>query len=93
MTTNYQKHFGDPARAARTLFEIFGKVADAVNLSDECCDFCDLFSPCGECPFENMCASEEGIAAFLGNEAVPFMEACNAVMEGYPNAMRMLEES
>lgn len=69
METRYQRLFGDPERAARTLFAITDKVSDAVNMSDECLDFCDVFRSCGKCPFDGMCASEERTLEWLGSEA------------------------
>ena len=71
MTTNYQRLFGDPERAARTLFAITEKIADDVNGSDECCDFCDLYrSSCNDCPFKGMCLSEPDTLEWLKREAV-----------------------
>lgn len=69
MATNYQRLFGDPERAARTLFAIAEKVTDAVNMSDECLDFCDVFVSCGNCPFDGMCASKERTLEYLNSEA------------------------
>ena len=68
MATNYQRLFGDPDRAARTLFAITEKVSDAVNMSDECLDFCDLFRNCRDCPFDGMCTSEERTLEWLLSE-------------------------
>lgn len=69
MATNYQRLFGDPERAARTLFAIAEKVYDTVNMNDECLDFCDVFVSCGNCPFDGMCASEERTLEYLNSEA------------------------
>lgn len=69
MATNYQRLFGDPERAAATLFAIAEKVSDTVNMSDECLDFCDVFVSCGNCPFDGMCASEERTLEYLNSEA------------------------
>jgi hypothetical protein len=69
MQTNYQRLFGDPERAARTLFAIAEKVADAVNMDDECLDFCDIFRSCDNCPLYGMCASEERTLEWLESEA------------------------
>lgn len=69
MATNYQNLFGDPERAARTLFAIVEKVTDTVNMSDECLDFCDVFVSCGNCPLDGMCASEERTLEYLNSEA------------------------
>ena len=69
MQTNYQRLFGDPGRAARTLFAIAEKVVDAVNFDDECLDFCDIFTSCGNCPLKGMFASEERTLEYLNSEA------------------------
>ena len=69
MTTNYQRLFGDPERAARTLFAITEKVTDAANMSDECLDLCDLFRSCGNCPLDGMCTSKERTLEYLNSEA------------------------
>lgn len=68
MTTNYERLFGSPERAARTLFAITEKVADTVNMNEECLDFCDVFRSCGNCPFDGMCASEEQTLEWLVSE-------------------------
>lgn len=68
MQTNYQRLFGDPGRAARTLFAITEKVTDAVNFNDECLNFCDIFRSCGNCPLDGICASEEQMLEWLKSE-------------------------
>lgn len=69
METRYQRLFGDPERAARTLLAITEKVTDTVNMSDECLDFCDVFVSCGNCPFDGMCASKGRTLDWLKSEA------------------------
>lgn len=68
MATNYQRLFGDPERAARTLFAIAEKVTDKVNASEAVCDLCDLFRNCRDCPFDGMCASEDRTLDWLKSE-------------------------
>lgn len=68
MTTNYEKHFGSPEDAAKTVTEII----DAIDgkLGDEpVSSLCDLFGSCEKCPVEHMCCSDRDMILWLESES------------------------
>lgn len=95
MTTNYERLLGTPERAAEALSDAgtcWGTLTGEIACGHPCEGRCPMWELEGGA---ERCLSErpEKWREWLEGEAEPLLEACNAVMEEFPNTMRMLEES
>lgn len=68
MTTNYQRLFGDPERAARTMEEVLGAI-DGKLTESPAGSLCNLFDSCCGCPLDGMCSSWDRTLEWLESEA------------------------